>query len=538
MSKFNECSSKQQSSDCSDSCFDLESKCKEFCDDPCIKCKCPEELNCHYKDAVVEIFSEFILLGADFPNNGIIPLAPNSRADIILKGNGFFIKGHYIVVPAHLVLLPPSLTSVANRFPFIDDDQSLGQIKNEIIRASRILVTVFNVNGCGNSFIYTAKLVGVDGAGNIAVLRIDFNKKWNTSNPCIEKCHPFFTFGQSRAAKDGQKVYLIGHNLFVKGFISDHRNAGVGLAENILISATASGSGFPIIDCEGRVLGFKTFDQPVDNKNDDCQCSGLIGGPSEFFARRIIKILIQGCCETKCRLEKVCDPAGSYVRYRKAFAGLAYEVVKGNEYDFTVDFTSGLPPFGQPRIRLNSEECFISSPICKQIIGIRIVGIAGANPSGEFGNFDGFFYVPGGTGPSAFIQDLPNSPFLGKLHPGDIITHLEGVALGDLDCQIVPSLITWRLRPFDKVDIIYRRGGSIPNNSENAFTENYDDIFTFSVRLEEFPYVLDYPWYAVGIFPLLNTLPFPGFIFPDAQSTDPQTPSLSPLVGAPFHDAF
>src|SRR5437870_2330997 len=104
MTKDNKCDS--SSSDSSEVCYKVkcEPKCKKDC---CIKqCKCyrPEELECLYKDAVVELHSEFILIGASGPTGGVTggtPLAPNSRADIILEGNGFFIKGHYIIAPAH-----------------------------------------------------------------------------------------------------------------------------------------------------------------------------------------------------------------------------------------------------------------------------------------------------------------------------------------------------------------------------------------------------------------------------------------------------
>src|SRR5690349_17453840 len=114
------CSSSSSDVSCKPCC--KEPKCckKDCCIEKC-ECLCPEELYCMYKDAVVEVHSEFILLGASGPAGnangtgatGGTPLGTNSRADILLEGNGFFIKGHYIVCPAQLVLMPPSLTSVA-----------------------------------------------------------------------------------------------------------------------------------------------------------------------------------------------------------------------------------------------------------------------------------------------------------------------------------------------------------------------------------------------------------------------------------------
>ena len=576
----NKCASKQPCtpSDNSEVCFKVkcEPKCEKEC---CIKeCKCyrPEELVCLYKDAVVEIHAEFILLGTGATGfdgaTGGTPLAPNVRTDVILEGNGFFIKGHYIVAPAHLVLLPPSLTSVVNRYPYLDpNDLSLGKIKNQQVRASRILVSVFNVNGKGHSFVYEADLVGVDGAGDIAVLRINYKKQWNLCNPCVEKCHPYFNFGSSRGSKDGEKVYLIGdyvsnalnRRLFnavgaiSEGLLSDHRfidYIGFAFAESVLVSAPAYAfsSGLPILNCQGQVIGMQTADIAVVLPRINistiatgilnlAEGLGLVGGPSEFFMRRVVKTIIRGTCSRKfnCQLETNCDPAGSFYRYKKAYAGIAYDVFTGVDYDITVDYTSGAPPLGSPRVRLTSPLSgggdFLNSPSCKELIGIRVQGLAGANPADAFGVPNGFFYVPGGTGPGVLPAFLPVSPFLGKLQPGDVITHIDGVALGDLNKQIAPSLITWRLCAGDRIEICYRRGGNALNTTDNSLTENYDNLMTHTACLAEFPALMDYPWYAVNHFPLLIER---GFLFFGGQITNPQVPSLSPLLGPPFRPAF
>lgn len=633
MTKDNKSDCKKQCnppSDNSEVCYPVhcEPKCGKACGrDCCIeKCQCyrPEELVCLYKDAVVEIHSEFVLLGGftgitggttgsgltgGFTGlTGGTPLAANVRADVILEGNGFFTKGHYIVAPAHLVLLPPSLTSVTNRFPiFNTNDVLLGRIRNQLIRASRILVSVFNVNGKGHSFVYEADLVGVDGAGDIAVLRINYKKQWNLCNPCVEKCHPYFKFGSSRGSKDGEKVYLIGdyitnaHNrrLFnavgtiSEGLLSDHRHleySGWILPELVVVSAPAYAfsSGLPILSCQGRVIGMQTTDLAevlpvvgfpgalftvsggvtgvtagtgfffgtgaIDSLAlNQSEGLGLVAGPSEFFLRRVIKTLIQGTCSRNfnCQLETVCDPVGSFYRYKKAFAGIAYDVFTGVQYDITTDFTSGFPPTGLPRIRIGPNGEFLSSPSCKEIIGIRVLGLAGANPNDLAGIPGGLFFVPGGTAGTGglgtgglalpnFLPDfLPVSPFLGRLNPGDVITHINGVAIGDLCKQIAPSLITWRLCAGDQIEVTFRRGGSINGTGDNGFTDNYDNLFTHTGCLADFPPLLDYPWYAVNHFPLLGTLPYPGFVFPFGQSVNPQVPARSLISGGGiFHPAF
>lgn len=697
MSKdYNKCASKQPCnppSDNSEVCYKV--KCEPKCEkDSCIKkCPCysPEELVGLYKDAVVEIHSEFILLGTGVSGTtvepatsatGGTPLAPGRRTDVILEGNGFFIKGHYIVAPAQLVLMPPSLTSVVNRYPLLDPaDIALGRIRDQMVRASRILVSVFNVNGKGHSFVYEAELVGVDGAGDIAVLRINYKKQWNLCNPYVEKCHPYFNFGSSRGSKDGEKIYVIGDYVsnaldrrffnavgaIADGLLSDHRYldyAGFGLSEAILISAPAYAfsAGMPIINCQGQVIGMQTSDlavvlphivtpaiplavtggftatgAPVASTGtgtvaglatfatgatagstglatftagvtaavvgigvdpdtgtegtgtallggltaevvdvtvldgltasvagtatvsgftaplavtgtvgstgliaplvlNQAEGLGLVAGPSEFFMRRVVKALIKGSCSRKynCQLDTVCDPAGTFYRYKKAYAGIAYDVFTGVMYDTTADFTSGSPFATLPRVRLTSTGEFLSSPSCKELIGIRVVGLAGLNPNDAPGVAGGFWYIPGGTATVPVLPlSLPVSPFLGKLFPGDVITHINGVPIGDLNKQVAPSLITWRLCAGDQLEICYRRGGSAGNTGDNSFTENYDNLYSHTVCLADYPLLMDYPWYAVNRFPLLVNH---GFTFPAGQLTNLQLPAL--VTGSFFHPAI
>jgi S1-C subfamily serine protease len=577
------CESSSSSDSCSEVCHTVkcEPKCKQDCS---MSSACPciptEKLVCQTRDAVVEIHSEFILLGASGPTGGITggtPLAANSRADVVLEGNGFFIKGHYIVAPAHLVLLPPSLSSVARRYPFFDTQLLDGTFRNQLVPATRILVSVFNVNGKGKGYVYQANLVGVDGAGNLALLKINQRQQWNHCNPCIEKCHPYLRFGSSRSSRAGEKVFLIGDyvsnllnakafngsGMVAEGVLSDHRYVeyfGWGLHESVVVSAPAYSfsSGLPILNCQGRVIGMQTGDVTgtsprLSLADTDASASitqamgtGLVGGPSEYFMRRVIKSLLKGTCsrEVNLHLETVCDPAGSFYRYKKAYLGLAYDVFTGVDYDTTVDYTSGVTPLGAPRVRLDASGNLLSSPSCKKLVGVRVLGLAGANPDDATAIPNGYYYVPGGTAtvaPFTGLSSLPSSPLLGKVQPGDVITHFRNAALGDLDKQIAPSLVTWRLCAGDQVEFTYRRGGNALNTADNSLTENYENDYTQNVCLLDFPAFLDYPWYAVNIFPLLRATaaePYPGFVFPNNQVVNPQLPQLSGFQYGQFHPAL
>lgn len=571
-------SSSSSSSSCSTSSSSSEECYKVKCKPPCKKkdccfeeCPCytPQEIGCKFGNAVVGVQAEYILLGTGVGGaTATTALAADTRADIILNGNGFFIKGHYIICPAQLVLLPPSLTSVANRFPFFDaTNLTLGQMKDQMICASRILVTVYNVNNKNCSYVYEAGLIGVDGAGDIAVLKIKNCSSWNQpqnacpGNPCVKPCHPYFKFGKSKALDNGEKVYLIGDFIsslydqralnancaVVAGNVADHRYvdyAGWQLPETVLVNAPAYSftSGLPILDCQGRVVGMQTADLAavLPHAITQEQGAGYVAGPSEYFMRRVVKSIIKGFCPRKpnCQLEVICDPVGSYIRYKKGYLGLAYDVFVGGYYDVTTDYTSGTGPLGEPRIRLDANGNFLDSPVCKSVAGIRVLGVAGLNPLGTTGIANGFYYVPGGTGAAPLPSFLPNSPLLGKVVPGDLIVSMNGCPLGDAKGQIAPSLVTWRTCANEQVSICYRKGGNALNSADNSATENYATNYSLSSCLADYPYLMDYPWYAVNVFPLLSAAPYPGFTFPTGQCVNPQVPQLTIGSNGLFHPAI
>lgn len=543
------------------------------------------------RDAVVEVHSEFILTTSNpTPTDAAVltsetPLGeftlgssgstvrganrlsqvPNNggrcyiRHDVIVEGNGFFTEGHYIITPAHLVLLPPSLTSAANRYPYFksQDLSHCPRIQNEMIRASRILVSVFNVNGNKHSFVYEAELVGVDGAGDIAVLKINPCRVWNTSNPRIEPCHPWLKWCSSRASVPGEKVYLVGDTMADQGGVSF--NGVAGIAEGLLASnryADYSGtafaelirvtevvspmtSGLPILNSRGCVIGMQTGDNTSSDvlleaieqpSPPSLEAEGMRGptvprpivvqtglggvfGPSQFFMKRIITALIRGSASKykDCNLVVVCDPIGPYYRYMKGYLGLAYDVFTGVDYDYTVDYTSGLVPpgpgphSGLPRIRLDANGRFMNTPSCKELIGLRVRGLAGLNPNCDDGVPKGLFFVPGGcNAPAPLVEDLPVSPFLCKIQPGDVITHINGCALGDIDSQIPLSLITWRLKKGSQIEVLYRKGGQVLNTENQLSDEGYENLKLDYFCIEDcLPAVLDYPWYAISKFPYI-----------------------------------
>lgn len=564
--------------------------CVTASDDSCRTVSCEEiqaldasEIHKLLSSAVVKVSSEFILVGADVtgtiaaptyapiavtdvtplsdptPATDAVP-ATGGRRDTIIHSNGALFLGNYILTTASAVLMPPSLGAAVNRYPYLtfnNPDVTLGVFKDQMVRASRILVTVYNVNGSGKSFVYDASLIGVDGAGDIAILKINSNAPFNRFNACL-KNHPHFEFGKSRALRPGNRVYLLGDYLasvndslyvnnsnfnvgIVEGLVTSSRHAdhaGWALQDLVTVSAGQIGTaarGMPIVDEFGKLVALQTINSlsvmgttlnDAAGVNTAYGIDGYIAGPSEFFMRNAIKEIIAGdCSRRRNNVAPICDAAGGYVRYHKAYAGLATDVFEGYMYDITTDFSAGTAFSGQPRVRVGPDGRLLNSPSCKNIVGLRVLGLAGANPNADFLPTalvptgvpipNGIYYVPGGD-ETNFLTPLPISPFLGAINAGDVITHIGRYALGDLHTQIVPTLVTWAKEESSTLDVTVRAGGNANNwtpgllptdpivqtlAESNAITANYDDLEERRVCLADFPAFMDYPWYAILLFP-------------------------------------
>lgn len=580
------CSSDEKSHCTSKSKTSKSKCCKRDCEIERCDCLSPEEICCQFHDAVVTVTAEFILArgatGGVGPGlTGGVGLGSSTRVDYILQSNGFRIKGGYFVFPSHIALMPPTLTGAVLRYPYGYTNDNIGiNMLNKMVRASRILITVRNVNNKGKAFLYEATLLGVDGAGDLAVAKIDMQREFNKCNPCIEKCHPYFRWGKSKASYCGEEVYMLGTALqsfygkfgevdkqvnynsrgnngtfFTVGRMADPRStdpSGFALQECILVAASTAADGVPVLDCSGKVLGMVTRNRNRLTENQGF-LQQLVAGPSQYFSKRVIRAILKGNCNKRYtdRLESIIDPAGAYVRYLKGYAGIGYQVFGAENYTYTIDYTSGDFPYGFPRIRLDKNGDFLCGPDCKQEIGIKIVSIAGLVSGAADNTPNGQRFTPGTTltaAPFPVMADAPvDSPVLGQLLPGDLITKIgvmgknnkcKYVNLGDLRDQIAPALLTWRTVAGDIISLQYNRGDNILNTDNNGDPSNdfYNCYKTIQVVLAQFPQLLDYPWYAANSWPDLTMAPysFPFALF-DGASNLPQT--LSTAQGR-FQPAF
>lgn len=442
---------------------------------------------CNVRDAVVSITNQYVKQQGEL---------------ISTYGNGFFIRNHFIICPASLVLAPFD-ASLFGRIPSFPNTPVNARYLNQNIRTSRILVAVSNVNGCGKSYSYEADLVGIDGAANIAVLHINQSRQWNVNNPELQgcsrevcshhhHCHPFLNWGKSRSACPGDTVILIGNipppdqiglstnpqgallhdaeNAVALGNLADNRYVSYGgsipgellLLSNVLTNATHTG--LPVLTTHGKVIGM-TVRRSV--------------ALAEFFMRRPVKALIKaftnGCVAESDAgfIVPVPDPIGTYYAYNKSWLGLAGIVSTQDDYDTTIGLTNG----SRSPVLVNG--ALTDGPACKEIVGYRILAVAGPNP------VPGFFYTLG-TPPNNLFPILPNSPLLGIIAPGDIVTHINGCPLGDRKGQVSPALVMWRVRPGETVTLQFKR------ESDDLEQECVE----ITVQTQTYQPFMDYPFYA------------------------------------------
>lgn len=413
------------------------------------------------RDAVVSITCQYTLL------------TEHGKIFKLKHGNGFFIKNHYIVCPAHLVLINPILYhSTLNH----DENTSVATV-------DKILVTVSNVNNKDISYSYQCEIIGIDPCGNIAILKINMVTPWNTSNPFIEDYHPFLHWGKSRGVSAGDVIAVIGdtinsdnigftnkslglqaENGVLIGNVGDNRFVYPGgqisgellLLSNIFINGK---EGLPVISMDGKVIGMTIHLQ-----------NGAVSlALSEFFMRRPIKALLNTSkyedFVKNSLYHKGCLKVGGILMtqedYNTDIAMEQKEIIAQESSICSKNLTCRRMNKTSSKIeRVPIHDVCLGS---KDIVGYRILTIA------------------------------DDSPLIETIHIGDIITHINDCPLGDRKGQIAPALIMWRIKINEKVKITYKMQKERFSTSRNieVFTTEMDDLFNYPFYSDDIVYDVD-----------------------------------------------
>ena len=220
------------------------------------------------KDAVVYLESLF-----EFFINGDGPF------QFLQTGTGFFIdKYGTLVTAAHLVRT------------FIEFN-----FENMEVIAKEIRIGVLNANGTGKNKVFFFKIIGFDGAGDIAVLKPSVKGSFYNQT--------FLEWGNSKKTGKGSTCVSMGTTLsrdfssVTSGVVRDNTltiSQSFGnsyILESMFIDSPSyeGDSGSPILDEDGKIIGMKSFIVNVGFTSAD----SLNGGPSQFMLQKVVDKIIR-----------------------------------------------------------------------------------------------------------------------------------------------------------------------------------------------------------------------------------------------------
>jgi len=340
-------------------------------------------------------------------------------------------------------------------------------------------VEVFNVNGCGRSFIYKAFVVGADLRTGVAVYRIDPCDIWNKCLP--EPCEqPYFKWGNSKCYTAGNRVYTIadfrttGSQSLSSGIVIDNTNSardGSITYEQIAttMDVALGAAGGPIVDQCGYLVGVITG---LTNLGRNAM------GVTSDFIRRVVDTIIADAYQPGCDPHAYYSPFFGFILYKYGTANLCYriktaddlhqELVKMRLQD-TLDQQNQNPPSAIVPVQVGKlEQLFYSGEYCeinRELVGIILT----KDPCGTLGD--------------AIEQCRQAAPIFKKdccsvyqILKGDLITHIEGIPLGQLGIQTTPDTIFYSLLPCDCVKYVFYKADELYTKCHSLASELDDSL--------------------------------------------------------------
>ena len=401
---------------------------------------------------------------------------------------------------------------------------------------------VFNVNGCGENFIYRAYLVGLDFQTGVGVYKIEACDPWNKCLPLIRK-QRFLSFASSKCYTPGNTVHTIadlrctGSRSYSSGVVIDNANVSrqgdvtyETIATNMDIGRGAEGA--PILNDCGYVVGVVT---------GMSECCHAIGVSSSFIAKVVDAITYAACHVDEQGTG--CGPCNEHALYIDLFGAIVYRhgTIRWNfrgktALDLNQLFLqkatateackpcapcedSGAHPFLRPT---ECDPCcgweglenrFYNDNTCRinrELLGI----IIDCEPCGQLADV---------------VEECQRSaPNWGKgcneyyqIEQGDVVTHLNGVPLGTLPHQNTPDNILYSLSACDCVELKFQKAN-----------EMYTNCHCLNVRLED-----SICW--IGDFKPIVTKCFPvDYFIPEAGVTPVETQSVVCFLSSWLHFIF
>ena len=340
-------------------------------------------------------------------------------------------------------------------------------------------VEVFNVNGCGMSYIYKGFVLGADTQTGVAVYKIDECDPWNKCLPKIQQ-QPCLRWGNSKCCHPGNKVYTIAdfntsdsQSLSSGSVISNvnaSRDGAVTYEMMVTTMDVALGaSGAPILNECGYVVGVITG---LTNRGRNAV------GVSSSFIEKIVTCLIQDACKPGCSPHAYYSPLFGFILYRHGTVDWSYRVKTADDLhqllvrarineELTPDpaDSSCCGDHYRPKML---EALFYSGEYCKMNRGL--LGLV-------------MTCKPRGSLEDAIEQCRRAAPIFNKdccdiyqIEKGDVVTHINGVPLGQLGTQTTPDNLFKCLLPCDPVNFTFYKEDEMWANCHELCSELDDSL--------------------------------------------------------------
>lgn len=358
---------------------------------------------------------------------------------------------------------------------------------------------VFNVNGCGENFIYRAYLVGLDFDTGVGIYRIDDCDPWNKCLPLIRK-QKFLLFANSKCYTPGNTVHTIadlrctGSRSYSSGVVVDNANVSRQgdvtyecIATNMTVGLGAEGA--PILNDCGYVVGVVTA---------MTGCSHAVGVSSSFISRVIDAILT-----TACHVDEQgssCDPCNEHGLYIDLFGCIVYRHGTIN-WCFRGKTALDLNQLFLQKALGAAPSC--AAPSCPDPTQFKSVHPFAkpteCDPCCGWEGLESRFYndntcrinrellgiiidsEPCGQLAEVVEECQRSSPNWGKgcneyyqIEKGDVVTHLNGAPLGTLPNQNTPDNLLYSMSACDCVELRFQKAN-----------EMYTSCHSLRLRLED-----------------------------------------------------